>query len=70
MRIVTNRNVKNGFGQSKSLKGQEFDDGSRIEKEYVLDIGRDEFPSSIFCSHIQKGPYWYLCGFGAEIKDL
>jgi len=70
IRIVTNRNIKNGYGESKYPKGEEFDDGSRIEKEYVFDIGKDEFPVSIFCSHVQKGPYWYLCGFGAEIENL
>jgi hypothetical protein len=61
--------VKSGWGDSK-IKGEELDRDEEIEKEMVLDINEDEYPVSIFCSHLQKGPYWYLCGFGVEVNEL
>ena len=66
---MSNRNLKNGFGEGRG-KTEEVDWGGEAEKEYVLDSGRDEYPVGIFCSHVQRGPYWYLSGFGVEVGDL
>jgi hypothetical protein len=69
VKIVTNRGVKNGWGDSK-IKEEKAEIDDEVEKEMVLDINEDEYPTAIFCSHVQRGPYWYLTGFGVEIDRL
>ena len=67
---MTNRNVKGGFGDVKIKGDGEYEFDEEVEKDWVYDIDQNEFPVSIFCGHVQKGPYWYLCGLGVEINDL
>jgi hypothetical protein len=70
IKIVTNRNVKAGFGDNK-IKGEEqYEHDPEIEKDWVFDIDANEFPVSLFVGIVQKGPYWYLSGMGVEISNL
>lgn len=66
IKIVSNRGMKGGWGDSKIKDTPE----DETQKEMVFDISEDEYAVSIFCSHVQRGPYWYLCGFGVEVNDL